>query len=119
LDLPSQPGQFVFDDIQKNVRINGEIFVDQKVSQTCDLAPFDFGESAANLFGNFLDGLADNFQIAGYGVQGLCIIKKLLSGQAARKRCNLVRCNDDVVKINPIIPGHRPVPSRFAAVGEA
>ena len=62
-----------------------------------------------NAIRDFLDGFADNLQIADDGVERLCIHVKLFFGEAFCVTLNLVDGIQNVVQINPIIPPHVPL----------
>lgn len=72
----------------------------------------------SDVFGDLLDCLADDFQVADYGIESLAVSAEGLQGQSTGALVDLPNSFADVFEKDLIVPGHGRCPAGSArAVG--
>ena len=110
LHFGPQDGQLLLDDIPNDLDVDSEVCVDQDVAQAGDPPPIDLGVSRTDLVGQVLDRFADDFQVADHGIEGPLVAGQRFAGESGRVATDLLDGLQDIVQLDPTVPGHGPLP---------
>lgn len=83
--MGAQLRDFVLDDVPSDAITDAKVLMSGEISEAADFAPFHKGETLADLIWHILGSLADDFQIAQYGIVCAIILLELFKRKPGRK----------------------------------